>query len=389
MLKTCKMLLYIAILSALVAAPSTAYAATLNITVKTSKPSYQVSEYITIQGSLTYNGLPVQSNTVGLQVLDPDNNIVVSRTLQTNATGGYSLTFSLPADATKGTYTVQVSSTYNGVTATNSTSFTYTAASSSGGGITPLTTHPNVYIFRGQMHVIFGGGMLASMTFNVTVHRNDAAGLVPAIISLVRDNLTALSDYRTHPAHNYSLVGVPVPSKGWVWIPGLTAYMAVPAQTPVYPTQIIVGTVGGGSVSVTLTWYEDGVTSTLPANATWAIGAMVGIAPGAGALYNDTNPSNNQVILDPNRYNYTALTATTEVLHGSTTYEPYYSLIGDVNGDGRVDILDAIALSNSFLKVGNNLPTDINNDGVVNILDAILLANNFNNVLPFLTGLPS
>jgi hypothetical protein len=118
-----------------VAAPSTAYAATLNITVKTSKPSYQVGEYITIQGSLTYNGLPVQSNTVGLQVLDPDNNIVVSRTLQTNATGGYSLTFSLPADAIRGTYTVQVSSTYNGVTATNSTSFTYTTASSSVGGI--------------------------------------------------------------------------------------------------------------------------------------------------------------------------------------------------------------------------------------------------------------
>jgi len=136
-LKTRKMLLYIAILLALVAATSTAYAATLNITVKTSKPSYQVGEYITIQGSLTYNGLSVQSNTVGLQVLDPGNNVVVSRTLQTNATGGYSLTFGLPAGARIGTYTVQVSSTYNGVTATNSTSFTYiyTAASSSVGGI--------------------------------------------------------------------------------------------------------------------------------------------------------------------------------------------------------------------------------------------------------------
>lgn len=135
MLKACKLLLYIAILSVLVAATSTAYAATLNITVKTSKPSYQVGDYINIQGSLTYDGLPVQSNTVGLQVLDPDNNVVVSRTLQTNATGGYSLTFSLPVDAKKGTYTVQVSSTYDGVTATNSTSFTYTVASPSVGGI--------------------------------------------------------------------------------------------------------------------------------------------------------------------------------------------------------------------------------------------------------------
>jgi hypothetical protein len=151
---------------------------------------------------------------------------------------------------------------------------------------------------------------------------------------------------------------------------------------------MIIATYGGTSTTVTLTWYEDGVVSTLPANATWSIGAIVGIAPSAGALYNDTDLSNNEVILNPDIYSCTALTETTEIAHGSTTYMKYYTITGDINGDGRVDILDAIALSNSFLKrqgqAGFNPAADINQDGVVNILDAIQLANNFNKQLGFL-----
>ncbi len=87
-------------------------------------------------------------------------------------------------------------------------------------------------------------------------------------------------------------------------------------------------------------------------------------------------------------YNYTAVTATIQIPHGRTTYMTYYLITGDINGDGRVDILDAISLSNVFLKElgqpGFNPAADINQDGVVNILDAILLANNFNKQLAFL-----
>lgn len=54
---------------------------------------------------------------------------------------------------------------------------------------------------------------------------------------------------------------------------------------------------------------------------------------------------------------------------------------GDVNGDGTVNILDAIAVSNAFLATPSssnwNPNADINGDGVVNILDAIILSNNF------------
>jgi outer membrane protein assembly factor BamB len=70
---------------------------------------------------------------------------------------------------------------------------------------------------------------------------------------------------------------------------------------------------------------------------------------------------------------------------GSNDYNVYAfaarPIPGDINGDGTVNILDAILLSNAFLgKPGDpnwNPEADINGDGFVNILDAIILANHF------------
>jgi hypothetical protein len=57
------------------------------------------------------------------------------------------------------------------------------------------------------------------------------------------------------------------------------------------------------------------------------------------------------------------------------------SILGDVNGDGTVNILDAITLGNAFLAAPSssnwNANADVNGDNVVNILDAIILANHF------------
>jgi hypothetical protein len=116
----------------------------------------------------------------------------------------------------------------------------------------------------------------------------------------------------------------------------------------------------------------------------------VGIAPSAGPLYNYIDLSNNQVTLDPNTYNYTSVTETRQLLSSSpSTYDTYFLITGDINGDGRVDILDAISLSNSFLRSQGepdfNPAADINGDGVANILDAIQLANNFNMRMAFLS----
>jgi hypothetical protein len=263
--------------------------------------------------------------------------------------------------------------------------------------IAPLTTYSKVLISMGQMTVIFGGGVLAQMTFNVTVRRNDAAGLVPAIVSLVRDNLTALTDYRLRQnSTSYDMSGVPWPNGGWVYVEGGTGdlgtnYRLLGSQSPVYPSQVIIGTTGGASTSVTLTWYEDGVVSTLPANATWSVGALVGIPSTAGGSYYLSNLTDNQVTLNPNTYNCTAKTETTQLLSSSpSTYDTYFLLVGDINGDGAVNILDAILLSNFFLTTP---PSSLSNGKTLNwsglafpltILSAIILANNFNKQMAFL-----
>jgi hypothetical protein len=70
----------------------------------------------------------------------------------------------------------------------------------------------------------------------------------------------------------------------------------------------------------------------------------------------------------------------------SGVYVMKSAILGDVNGDGTVNILDAIQLSNAFLSTPSssnwNPNADLNGDGVVNILDAIILSNQFGSTHP-------
>jgi len=58
----------------------------------------------------------------------------------------------------------------------------------------------------------------------------------------------------------------------------------------------------------------------------------------------------------------------------------------DINGDGVVDIFDALLMARSFGSVRNdsnwNPDCDLNNDGVIDIFDVILLARNFGKTVP-------
>jgi len=62
------------------------------------------------------------------------------------------------------------------------------------------------------------------------------------------------------------------------------------------------------------------------------------------------------------------------------------TIVGDVDGNGNVNVLDAIDLSNSYdLKTGQagfNPNADFDDNGIVNILDAITLSNHYNQHYP-------
>ena len=58
---------------------------------------------------------------------------------------------------------------------------------------------------------------------------------------------------------------------------------------------------------------------------------------------------------------------------------PQLSLVGDVNGDGTVNILDLVFVASHF-DAPDATAADVNGDGVVNIQDLVLVANSFGSV---------
>ena len=208
--------------------------------------------------------------------------------------------------------------------------------------ITPITAYPGVYVSMGQMKQLYGGGAPATMTFQVHVKRNDAntnVTLLTVAVSLERFNLTALG------------AAVPV----------------VNPLTPAYLASTIVLLAPGADWTGVLTWYEDGVVSTCQANATWEIAAFVAVVAPIGAEVNNTG--NN--FLDSG-FNSTVMTS------WNATSATYYLIPGDLNGDGVVNILDAIGFMNCYGKSsgqpGYNQAADLNGDGVIDVYDAILFS---------------
>ena len=50
-------------------------------------------------------------------------------------------------------------------------------------------------------------------------------------------------------------------------------------------------------------------------------------------------------------------------------------MLGDINADEEINILDVVLIVDVVLNGGQNNMSDLNNDSIVNILDVILLVN--------------
>ena len=64
-----------------------------------------------------------------------------------------------------------------------------------------------------------------------------------------------------------------------------------------------------------------------------------------------------------------------------------FVLVGDLNGDGVVQIQDLLSLLGQFGQLGDDLTADFNNDGVVSIADVLIFLNNWGNTTPDSEGL--
>ena len=88
---------------------------------------------------------------------------------------------------------------------------------------------------------------------------------------------------------------------------------------------------------------------------------------------------------DKRNYIYTFILTTSELethnVHRKITYIfNRYSDVGDVNGDGQINILDVVALSNGVMAgncqdIEDGYPCDLTGDGNYNVLDITTLAN--------------
>ena len=59
------------------------------------------------------------------------------------------------------------------------------------------------------------------------------------------------------------------------------------------------------------------------------------------------------------------------------------SMLGDINGDGIINVLDIVSLVNIILFSDEyNAAADVNSDGVINILDVVLMVTVILNGLP-------
>ena len=76
-----------------------------------------------------------------------------------------------------------------------------------------------------------------------------------------------------------------------------------------------------------------------------------------------------------NEYPTAAMTLSNNTALLITTELPFSSLLGDINGDDIVNVLDVVILVNIILSEENDPNGDINGDGIINVLDIVTLVN--------------
>jgi len=291
----------------------------LGVTVATDKPSYLLGENIEIHGNLTLDGSPHQGFVV-LEVDDPNNRVIVIRTLQTGPT---------PPPPP--------------------------------GNITIVDVVPcNNW---GQPKDSFAKGQLA---YFIVTFRNNGTELKNVTITI--------------NAFDSNMVPLPnVPSTRFPIAPGSQSDFLAGIYIPDWAEA---GTGKVYACALTLMSCQGGVPYCPEKSATFQITGSGGGAGAPGAQGSE-NVGNYSLTFKLSRFgakvgNYTVYASSSYLRRqvvNTTTFKA--EVLGDVNGDGIVNVIDILLCCLNMGPVPPSPPEcDINDDGTVNVLDIVLCCLN-------------
>ncbi len=264
----------------------TCSALVVSVTVSAGKAVYNIVEDVYVYGRVTADGVPVANATVALEVLDPTSSPAVVRTLSTNSSGQYDLSFRLPSEAVAGSYAVNVTCNYGGGRATNTTSFGVEKSF-------PLLIAVNMG--RSTYKVGDTVGIYGSVT-------RGGAGVANALVAVEVED---------------------------------------PGSSPIVIR--VLGTDSGGSYSLSFQLPSSAPLGTYLVNVTASFGDQVGV--------DDTSFQVKQVIA------------------------------ADINGDGKVNILDITLVAQAWGSHSGeprwNPKCDLDGNGVINIIDITMVAREY------------
>ena len=303
-----------------------AMSSTPNLTMTTDKNQYGLGETVSITGNLTSDSTPVEDALIAIEVRDPED---IPFTFRTRPTGSLS----------GGNWPLN---------------FTQLFPSDSQG-------NPKYSFEKGSFLYIF----LTVKNFDTASH--------PVIICITL----------------YDSSGVPIGS----WYPISTTLDANSSKSVFFLATMIPDSAAEGAATIYANAYSDfpkdggfpycpekvvtfQITESETSSKTTLTSESTSSASGGFELTfkipSGEAKIGNYTIYASSYYQETLVTT-------NVTFEVI--LIGDINGDGEVNLLDAIALSKSFGysegEANFNPDADLNSDKIINILDAIMFSKHF------------
>lgn len=299
---------------------------TLTLTVTTNKPTYSLADTAYVSGSLIWvpNNIPATDGIVGVEVRDSSGDPLIFRTLPTGS-------------ITSQNWLVNFTEFY--------------PCDSNGVPKYSFQARETVYIHAGWRN--FDMTLAHTVQYAVTIYDANSVPLGFQLFSII------LAPNSTGAPIEFRATMIPTSTVGNVTLyASLFSDLPENGGYPYCPERNATFTIATPTSNPPFERSSDGTYNfsfKLPSS-----GVPVGnYTVYATAYYNDIGT-----------YYYVASNATFALI-----------LQGDINGDGVVDIYDAIMMAKAFTTVpGNprwNPKADLNHDDIVDIYDAIILANNF------------